>query len=386
MKSLPVPIEVLPNIIHYLPGQDLKQCCLANSALLALSQPKLFSLIRIPTFRPIDNTCFLMGRGKELAVKHTRGLVVAPHCVPFFTEDDTEDIRQLFLALMKEMGRNLDFLKIRDTREYGDIRWEEINPRLREGLLLHAIPYVRDLSIDSFWNIPLSTIATYAHNVRHLQFQNWSFAEEHMQEHQSVTLPKLQTLTLAFDRTIPGDSHTLPLFTLLKYNKGKIHTLRVSHLHDERGISLWPCLHSSLEKLVYSLSYSELSGQAQLTPKLVNLHTLQYYIDGTIGYHWDGVMRSIKRHIQIQPALRLVEVHFTIVQSSKWLDALQTMVELDVDERIEVNIFIDNFNNNEDCEEIIRRVKKKWAKWIEVGRMEIFMQLNHVKTLLDLGI
>ncbi|KAH8797127.1 hypothetical protein DL96DRAFT_1004716 [Flagelloscypha sp. PMI_526] len=192
-----LPPELLLKIVGYLPGAALKQWCSANSNFLSLGRPKLFSIIPLPTYRPdLDSTPLLTGRGKELVLQYTRGMVIYPQWKGFFGRRKGGVRRtEMLLLFIEELGKNLRFLRISD---WDYMEWSKFNPVLRDGLFQHVVPHVQVLDIHGIEDISLSTIVKSAHSIRHLHLKGYSFAEEEMGKLGSGIFPNLQKLTIAF--------------------------------------------------------------------------------------------------------------------------------------------------------------------------------------------
>ncbi|KAH8826532.1 hypothetical protein DL96DRAFT_1806401 [Flagelloscypha sp. PMI_526] len=383
-SSISIPVELLARILAYLPKDAIKQCCLANSVFLSLGQQKLFSAVSIPAPGNVDSSFLLEGRGREHVVRHTREILVRPCYKKFFKGGGAGSKRtQLLLSLIKEIGKNLRFLGI---VEYEDVLWSHMNSTLIQGLFQHVVPYVQVLCIHGISRIPLSTIVSSAHNLSHLRLESWSFLKEAADELGSGVLPNLQKLTITLSRKIYEESKALSLPTLLEANSGTLRVLRLTSLDDENSISLWPVLHPLVEQLVYILDFAciDIAHPDLPPPTLPNLYVLQYYLEG-VGYDtsWPATMSRIRRHILVQPSLRLVEIHLNGPKRG-WIEfAISQMEDIEVNEKIEMNIFIKILGGDED---IVRLVKEKYSHWIVAGRMQIFHQLNNVDWYIDLDI
>ncbi|KAH8826534.1 hypothetical protein DL96DRAFT_1608232 [Flagelloscypha sp. PMI_526] len=379
-----IPTELLLKIAGYLPGAALKQWCLTNSDFLSIGRPKLFSIVLFPeNFRNFDSTLLLTGRGKELVVQYTRGIIVHPRFSNFFTgrSKEVEKRTRLLLSLIEEIGKNLRFLDIRD---YEDMPWKDISPAILDSLFQHVVPHVHVLAIYGMLHLPLSTIFKSGRSIRHLQLEACSLTIEKMADLGPGILPNLQRLTIGFEEGDDEGYQAPSLSTLLEANSGRIRVLRLTCLDDEQGISAWPVLHPVIETLVYSLESEYGIARPELPPPILrNLHTLLYYFDGAYyGMYWPAVMKRIQKHLLVQPGLRLVEIHLNGSRRDQVKSALDNVENVEVVGHIEMNIFFYIYEGKADVlaahREVSGLVKEKFAPWIAAGRMQVFIQLNYI--------
>ncbi|KAH8826536.1 hypothetical protein DL96DRAFT_1608236 [Flagelloscypha sp. PMI_526] len=385
-----LPLELLIKIVGYLSRDALKQWCSANSVFLSIGRPELFSIVLYPTIRNFDSSLLLTGRGKELVVRYTRGIVILPRWKKFFTDRSGEGAKrtQLLLSLIEEVGKNLRFLGITD---YDDMRWTNISRALRDSLFQHVVPHVQVLAIYGISHIPFSTLVKSAHGLNHLQLEEYSFSVEKVAKIGSGILPNLQNLTVTFPFEDSEECRASSLSTLLDANCRTIRALRLSRLDDEQGIYDWSILHPTIERLIYILtSEYDITHPVLPPPTLPKLHTLQYYFQGFLyDKYWPIVMKRIRQQALVQPALRLVEIHVDGAECGRIESALDKMEETEVIGQIEMNLFFNNHEGKADAQlhrEISALVKEKFATWIAAGRMQIFAQLNHVRRYIDLEI
>ncbi|KAH8834468.1 hypothetical protein DL96DRAFT_1757185 [Flagelloscypha sp. PMI_526] len=186
-----LPLDVLPNILHFLAAQDLQTCSIVNHSFHQDVHPLLFSHL-VLCYRTWDKKCrFLLHDMNTNRCALISKLTIQLEMLPVYRSSQvpTELISLLVKISPQVRSLNIDGFKENEYEAYNDgTSWEYISPIFRDILCQHLMPPVQSLRIVNIGGLPVYHFSS--------GYAEYPPADYTTGDAERATLPDITSLTL----------------------------------------------------------------------------------------------------------------------------------------------------------------------------------------------